>query len=55
MEDDLPLFENLRQEMIKKEAKNPVIEVLKALDVDSMSPREALDKLYELKRDAQKV
>ena len=52
VEDDLPLFENLRKEIVKKEEKNPVVEALKALDVDSLSPREALDMLYELKSKA---
>ncbi len=48
VEDDLPLFEALKQ-TVKEEPRNPVLEELKALDVDSLSPREALDKLYELK------
>jgi DNA mismatch repair protein MutS len=29
---------------------DPLIEEIKALDVDSMSPLEALNKLYELKQ-----
>ena len=49
MEDELPLFEVLRKEVVKKEEKNPVLEKLAALDVDSLSPREALDELYRLK------
>lgn len=50
IEDDLPLFEALKQ---KEEAvmvqENPVIDLIKNLDVDDMSPRDALAKLYELK------
>jgi DNA mismatch repair ATPase MutS len=30
-------------------APDPIVEDLKALDLDSLSPRQALDKLYELK------
>ncbi len=48
IEDDLPLFEVLRETAIK-ETPNPIIEDIKNIDVDSLSPREALDKLYELK------
>jgi DNA mismatch repair protein MutS len=31
---------------------NPLIDEIKALDVDSLSPLEALNKLYELKQRA---
>ena len=53
VEDDLPLFEVLK-EKVEDTPKNPALEKLRALDVDSLSPREALDKLYELKADAAK-
>ena len=53
VEDDLPLFEVLK-EKIEDTPKNPALEKLRSLDVDSLSPREALDKLYELKADAAK-
>ena len=33
----------------KKEEPHPLIDEIKNIDVDSLSPREALDKLYELK------
>lgn len=48
IEDDLPLFEVLKQKVVET-PKNPLLEELKNLDVDNLSPREALDKLYELK------
>lgn len=53
VEDDLPLFEALK-EKVEDTPKNPALEKLRSLDVDSLSPREALDKLYELKADAAK-
>ncbi|MFM9852172.1 MAG: DNA mismatch repair protein MutS [Sphingomonadaceae bacterium] len=43
--DDLPLFQNLTE----PEARDPVRDTLAALDVDAMSPRDALDALYGLK------
>lgn len=50
IEDDLPLFEVLKQ---KEEAvvveESPVVLALRELDVDDLSPRDALAKLYELK------
>ncbi|MBQ6854739.1 MAG: DNA mismatch repair protein MutS [Alphaproteobacteria bacterium] len=46
--DDLPLFSQI-VETTSKQKNNPVTEELKNLDVDSLSPREALDKLYQLK------
>ncbi len=54
VEDDLPLFDALKE---KEQAAlpNPVVEELKGLDVDSLSPREALDKLYQLKAEAGKL
>lgn len=46
--DDLPLFAALRE---KEEPKvSPLEEALKALNPDDLSPREALEKLYEIKR-----
>lgn len=53
IESDLPLFENL-QKQIEPAKESPVITELKELDVDSLSPREALNKLYELKQKALK-
>lgn len=54
VEDDLPLFEALKEKE-KPVPENPAVLELKALDVDSLSPREALDKLYELKAKAQNL
>ncbi len=51
IEDELPLFQNLKQEVIDI-PENPTLEELKKLDIDALSPREALDKLYELKQKA---
>ena len=48
IEDDLPLFEVLKETVVKDEP-HPLLEEIKNMDVDSLSPREALDKLYELK------
>lgn len=52
VEDDLPLFNTLK-ESIKEEPqiaiKSAVEEELKVTDIDNLSPREALAKLYELK------
>lgn len=45
--DDLPLFAAALPE---PEARDPLHVALEALDVDALSPREALDRLYELKR-----
>lgn len=53
--DDLPLFASLQDEPKKEEPEakpNPLLEELKNLDIDSLSPREALAKLYELKQKA---
>ena len=53
VEDDLPLFEALKtQEEEKKE--NPAVAAIRGLDVDSLSPREALDWLYRLKAEAER-
>lgn len=53
IEDELPLFSALKENIETSTKPNPVIEELKALDVDALSPREALDKLYELKQKSQ--
>ena len=45
--DDLPLFAAAPPE---SEARDPVHVALESLDIDALSPREALDRLYELKR-----
>jgi DNA mismatch repair protein MutS len=44
--DDLPLF----AATIPEEAKDPVRDMVAALDIDTLSPRDALDLLYEIKR-----
>ncbi len=44
--DDLPLF----AASVPAEVRDPLRDALDALDVDNLSPREALDKLYEVKR-----
>lgn len=44
---DLPLFAAMADQ--EPEAKDALREALKALDVDALSPRDALDKLYVLK------
>ena len=46
--DDLPLFSQSFQ-TISKEKESPVVEELKKLDIDTLSPREALNQLYQLK------
>jgi DNA mismatch repair protein MutS len=45
--DDLPLFAATLPE---PEARDPLHVALEALDVDALSPREALERLYELKK-----
>ena len=47
--DDLPLFSSALQS-ISKEKNSPVINELEKLDIDSLSPREALNYLYKLKK-----
>ena len=49
IENDLPLFEVLKKE-VKVEEKNPIIEELKDIDLDTLTPFEALSKLYDLKK-----
>ncbi|MGB0784595.1 MAG: DNA mismatch repair protein MutS [Alphaproteobacteria bacterium] len=48
LEDDLPLF-SLTLPNVQAAEGSPAIKKLAGLDVDSLSPREALDQLYELK------
>jgi len=48
--DDLPLFAATAE---AEPHADPITEALEAIDPDRLSPREALDKLYELKRLAQ--
>ncbi len=45
--DDLPLFASAAEPEV---AADPVVEALAGIDPDSLSPREALDALYRLKR-----
>jgi DNA mismatch repair ATPase MutS len=49
IENDLPLFEVLKNE-VKKEEKNPIIEEIENLNLDNLTPFEALEKLYNLKK-----
>jgi DNA mismatch repair protein MutS len=46
--DDLPLFAAAMQE--EEQAADPLREAVAALDVDALSPRDALAALYDLKR-----
>ena len=50
VEDDLPLFAVLKEKTEEEKKVHPAVEALQKLDVDNLSPREALDKLYELKQ-----
>jgi len=45
---DLPLFAAAQE--LEEEARDALRERLETLDIDALSPREALDLLYELKR-----
>ncbi|MNT74855.1 DNA mismatch repair protein MutS [compost metagenome] len=50
--DDLPLFQvAIRREEAKPAGNSRVDEALKALNPDDMTPREALDALYALKKE----
>lgn len=52
VEDELPLFNMLKTsiaETVKEQPQSAVEEELRATDIDSLTPRQALDKLYELK------
>nr|WP_232365393.1 DNA mismatch repair protein MutS [Ciceribacter naphthalenivorans] len=49
--DDLPLFQvAVRREEAKKAGPSKVEEMLKGLDLDDMTPRQALDALYDLRK-----
>ncbi|WP_246041393.1 DNA mismatch repair protein MutS [Peteryoungia ipomoeae] len=49
--DDLPLFQvAVRREEITKAGPSKVEEALRALDLDDLTPRQALDALYDLKK-----
>lgn len=48
--DDLPLFAVLREKEEAKPVSSPALEALTALNPDELTPREALEKLYELKK-----
>ena len=55
--DDLPLFAVAKAQADKEEAAaeaalSPLVEALEALNPDDLTPREALQKLYELKAQA---
>lgn len=54
IENDLPLFSVLKEKIEKQEEDlnktNPALELLKETDPDILTPREALDKIYELKK-----
>ena len=53
--DDLPLFQvAVRREEAKSAGVSKVEEMLKGLSPDDMSPREALEALYALKREVGK-
>ena len=47
--DDLPLFSQTINQ-ISKEKDSPVLTALKSIDIDSLSPREALNQLYQLQK-----
>ncbi|MBI4725558.1 MAG: DNA mismatch repair protein MutS, partial [Rhodomicrobium sp.] len=46
---DMPLFSACAQKPVEESLPHPAIERLSTLDIDSLSPREALEILYELK------
>ncbi len=49
IENDLPLFAAFKQEQEKTKEETPLCKALKSLNPDNLTPREALDKLYEIK------
>lgn len=49
LEDDLPLFAALKKDIEEKAPASPLTEALEKLNPDNLTPREALDKIYELK------
>ena len=49
--DDLPLFQvAVRREEIQKSGPSKVEEALRSLDLDDLTPRQALEALYDLKK-----
>ncbi|MFV0627495.1 MAG: DNA mismatch repair protein MutS [Alphaproteobacteria bacterium] len=46
---DLPLFSVMKEKEEKECKKSPVVEAVENLNPDELTPREALDKLYEIK------
>ncbi|MGQ2970443.1 MAG: DNA mismatch repair protein MutS [Allorhizobium sp.] len=49
--DDLPLFQvAVRREEVQKSGPSKVEEALRSLDLDDLTPRQALDALYDLKK-----
>ena len=50
--DDLPLFAS---QQVETPAADPLAEALAAIDPDALTPREALDALYSLKRFSQET
>lgn len=49
IEDDLPLFAALKQDIKEQKPTSPLMDALEKLNPDNLTPREALDKIYELK------
>lgn len=47
--EDLPLFACIKEKVVEK-ASSPALDELTSLNPDDLSPREALEKLYELKK-----
>lgn len=47
IENDLPLFALIKEE--KEEPKSPLMSALEKLNPDNLTPREALDKIYDIK------
>jgi len=48
--EDLPLFEKTYTKKAKQDKKHPIIDEINKIDPDSMTPKEALDELYRLKK-----
>jgi DNA mismatch repair protein MutS len=49
IEDDLPLFAALKEDIENQKPSSPLAEALEKLNPDNLTPREALEKIYELK------
>ena len=47
--DDLPLFAAVREKAEAQPATSPALDALTQINPDELSPKEALEKLYELK------